>query len=166
MADPTTSLDGEILRIAGAAAVTITASVVTYFLGRHSKNREFLTSDLNDRAKEFRELLASIEKNAVTYWSQDRNDATQQLSEVLRVDLHRLQSLRVYCADVCDGFKSENMRTLESQLFDAITGGSFEGANRNADPARVTRTRHVASALSMASLRARRADLFTRRPKF
>src|SRR5688572_10490332 len=117
MAEPATSLDGEILRIAGTAAVGIISSVVTYFLGRYSKNREFLTSDLNDRGKEFRELLASIEKNAVTYWSQDRNDATPQLGGGLSVDQHRLQSLRVYCADVCEGFKSEHMRMLEDQLF-------------------------------------------------
>lgn len=166
MAEPTTSLDGEILRIAGALGVGVLTSILTFFLGRHSKNREFLTSDLNDRTKEFRELLTSIEKNAVTYWSQDRDAVPAALGEALRVDLHRLQSLRVYCAEVCEGFKSEHARSLEDQLFDAVTGGSFEGANRKADAARVTRIRHLASDLSLASLRARRADLFMRRRKF
>lgn len=162
MPDLGSSIDGEILRLAGTAGVGLVTSVLTYFLGRSAKSREFLTSDLSERAKEFRDLLGTIEKNAVEYWVQDRSDATAILGEGLRVDLHRLQSLRVYCADMCGGFKSEYMRDLEDRFHDAVGGGDFEGVERKSDRARVTLIRHLASDFSINSLRARRADLFMR----
>ena len=146
--------------IAAALAGGAISGVFSYWAGRVSKTKELLTTDLSERAKEFRELVSTIEKDAVAYWRQDQSILAAQIGDDLQASLHRMQGLRTYCEAVCRGFGSSQIRLLEDQYWEAITGGSFQGMKRKADESRVRLIRLVAADLTAVALRARRADLF------
>lgn len=146
--------------IVRAAVVAVVSGFITYFVGRYSKSREFMTADLADNVKEYRALVQSIRGQSVDYWSRPAVPDDKSVEADLTRTLHRMVRLRVHCADVSKGFRSERLRALEYSFADAVSGALFGSAGRLPDTALVGRIHNLAEDIDFAALEARRADLF------
>jgi hypothetical protein len=146
--------------IASELAKVMAGAILGYFTGRATKNRDIMQADLTDRAKELRELVGMVRDAAVVYWENSHETTRPGAGREINRQLHRMQKLRVHCAGAGSGYRSNYIRDLETRFFEAISGGSFEAANRASDPDRVELIRYLAEDIDFAVMGARRADLF------
>jgi hypothetical protein len=152
--------EAELFAVAWETVKVILPPIATFFVGRYSKNIETMTGDLAERTKEFRALVVSIRDAGVKYWSEVARGGSIDLEEDLVRQLRRLNRMRVLCAIVSRGYRSERMRELESRFDMAVTDGTFGNHDRKADPNKVRLIRYIADDLDFAAMEARRADLF------
>ncbi|MBX9944421.1 MAG: hypothetical protein K2Y40_10105 [Reyranella sp.] len=145
----------------GRLLLTAVASgLITYFVGRYSKSREYMTADLADNVREYRALVHAIRDQSVEYWSRSPAPGDKSVEAELTRRLHRMVRLRVHCTDVSKGFRSERLRALEYSFADVVSGGLFGSSGRLADDALTSRIYNLSEDIDFAALAARRADLF------
>lgn len=136
-------------------------AVVSFFAGRASKNRELMSSDLDARTKEFRELVSKIAANASAYWAREQDETAAIIGDELTRDLHKMQRLRIYCGAAAAGYRTNFFRERETQFFEAVSGDDFQGRSRAVDDGtRIRVIKNIAGDLDFLALEARRADLF------
>jgi hypothetical protein len=149
--DPNWAIDA--LKIIGG----FIAGAVT---SRFAENLKLYLADQTGRTDEFCKLVDEVCERASVHWSKSHaGEAADLESDKLVSDLHRLEKLRIYCADGLPRFESAEAKSSLWIFEEVITSGDFQVQDRRADRARVKEIRSRATDLVIVARSARRHPL-------
>jgi hypothetical protein len=141
------------------------SAIITFILGFASAYFvQWITAKRNNRLSEITEYLAEIEKiqaASVEYWLNDSRDESikeKALSAKLRGVFHATGKLRERSRGLLGNLSEEFIR-LDGEIYDCVTGGKFDIAQREPDYQRVVQAMQLCAEMK-AVLRDARSAMF------